>query len=164
MFGLNAGNAPDELRAAALAMRKANSDIRKDVGTRMRSTMNPVWRSEIESRSPGGMAGRMLGANARIAAGNPPQIVSAASKRSFGNGLMPDKHWAGYEYGANRNKYWQTSSSKGKSYKRRVNRHLPAKGKGRVLEPAAKEVLPRIASFWVQSVIKSFMDAAEGKE
>ena len=35
---------------------------------------------------------------------------------------------------------------------------------GRVLGPAVQAILPRVAAFWAQSVIRAFMDAAEGKD
>lgn len=165
MLNVTVGDAPAELRAAVLAMKRADSSVRRDVAARMRETMNPEWRQEVTSRAGGGMEAAMLTAGVRIAGGNPAQLVAASSRRRVGSGggLVPDRHWAGYEYGANRNSVSTVTSPRGKSFKRHTKRHLPARGKGRVLEPAVKNLLPRIASFWAQSVVKAFMDAADGK-
>lgn len=164
MLTVNVGDAPATLRAAVLAMSRADADVRRDVARRMRETMNPVWRDEV-TRGGAGIAGRVLSSGARIAGGNPPQLIAASSRRGLGKGkrLVPDRHWAGYEYGANPDTTRMVASRKGTKYRRHVMRHLPARGKGRVLEPAAARVLPRIAAYWVQSVVRAFMDAADGK-
>lgn len=164
ILNVSVGDAPAELRAATLAMRRADSAVRRDVASRMRETMTPSWRSEV-SKGGTGMGGRILASGARIAGGNPPQLIAASSKRKIGSGggLVPDRHWAGYEYGANRDMTRTLTSSRGKTYKRHVARHLPARGAGRVLEPAAARILPRVAALWTQSVVRAFMDAADGK-
>ncbi|MFT4296529.1 MAG: hypothetical protein QM582_14065 [Micropruina sp.] len=160
MLTVTVGDAPAALRASVLAMRQADSEIRRGVSARMRGELNPVWKAEVAKRAGGGLAAKVLNPGTRITGGNPPQLIAASSKRKIGNGLVPDRHWAGYEHGANDSTRVLTST-KGKRYKRHVMRHLPGRGPGRALEPAAREVLPRVASFYAQSVIKLFMDAVE---
>lgn len=162
MLNVSVGDAPRQLKAAVLAMKRADATVRRDVATRMRQTMNPVWRSEV-TKGGSGLAGRVLSTGVRIAGGNPAQLVAASSRRTIGHGLVPDRHWAGYEYGADHRSTRTVTSSKGLRYRRHVMNHLPARGKGRVLEPAAREVLPRIAAYWTQSIVRAFMDAADGK-
>lgn len=166
MLNVSIGDAPAQLRAAVLAMKKADKYVRAGVGQHMRDAMNPVWRTELANRATGGVANqsRILTAGARIANGNPAQLVTASSRRKFGSGggLVPDRHWAGYEYGANRTSMSTVTSKKGKSFKRHTKRHLPAKSDtGHVIGPTVAEVLPRVAAYWSQSVVRAFMDAAE---
>lgn len=162
MLNVDVGDAPAELRAAVLAMKRADASVRRDVASRMRDTMNPVWRTEV-TKGASGVAAAVLASGARIAGGNPPQLVAAASRRAIrGTRIVPDRNWAGYEYGAT-DATRMVASAKGTRYRRHVMRHLPPRGKGRVLEPAAARILPRIAAYWVQSVVKAFMDAADGK-
>lgn len=164
MLNVNVGDAPAELRAAVLAMKRADSEVRRDVANRMRETMTPAWRSEVTGDAGAGVQAAMLGAGVRIAAGNPPQLVAANSSRKVGRGLIPSRHWAGYEYGADHRSTRTVTSSKGTRYRRHVMNHLPGRGPhGRVLEPAAGRILPRIAAYWAQSVVRAFMDAADGK-
>ena len=162
MLNVDVGDAPAELRAAVLAMKRADATVRRDVAQRMRETMNPAWRSEVTNGATG-MAGRVLAGGARIAGGNPPQLVAASSRRKIGRGIIPDRHWAGYEYGADHRSTRTVTSSKGTRYRRHVMNHLPERGPGRVLEPAAARILPRVAAYWVQSIVRAFMDAADGK-
>lgn len=166
MIRMSIGDAPAELRAAVLAMKKADRIVRNEVSQELRGTMGPVWKSLLAQNagSSKGFGPKILTANARIAAGNPPQLITANSKRGLGSGkrLNPMIHWAGYEYGANRNAVNTVTSSKGKKYKRHTNRHLPARNKtGYVIGPTVAEILPRVSAFWVQSVVRQFMEAAE---
>ena len=163
MIELDVRDAPKELRAAVLAMKRADKEIRSDISQRMRGTMGPAWKSEVSAKASGGMAARMLTPGVRIAAGNPPRLIAASSRRRVGNGLVPDVNAAGYEFGAS-DSVRSVTNRKGTTYKRHVMRHLPARNrKGYAVFPAAAKVLPRIAAYWTQSVIRAFMDAAEGK-
>lgn len=164
MLNMVVGDAPAELRAAVLAMKRADNVVRRDVANRMRETMTPAWRQEVTGSAGAGMQAAMLTAGVRIAAGNPPQLVAASSSRKIGRGLIPSRHWAGYEWGADHRSTRTVTSSKGTRYRRHVMNHLPTQqAQGRVLEPAARRLLPRIASYWAQSVVRAFMDAADGK-
>ena len=168
MIRVSVGDAPDEIKAAVLAMKAADKFIRKDVATSMRTTMNPEWKSGLSQHLTGSsrLEGRVLTAGARIASGNPAQLVTASSKRSLGShkGIVPDKNWPGYEFGAT-DRTADMKSKKGKKYKRHVMRHLPPRNRrGYVIEKTVDEMLPRIAAFWVQSIVRAFMDAAEGKK
>ncbi len=166
MLSLSVGDAPAELRAAVLALKAADSTIKRDVSGRLRETMNPSWRSEVSQHLTGvsRMEARMLTPGVRIAAGNPPALVAASSRRKVGGGLTPDVNAAGFEFGAS-DAVREGKNRKGTTYKRHVMRHLPGRNRrGRVVFPAAADLLPRVAAFWTQSVIRAFMDAAEGKD
>lgn len=169
MFRVSVEDAPAELRAAILAMKRADSEVRRDVSARMRETMNPVWKSELSQHLSGAgtMEGRMITPGARIAGGNPGQLVAGASKRKIGSGggLVPNDRWQNYEYGSNRDKLSDVTSPKGKKFQRHTQRHLPGYVKaGRVIGPTVAELLPRIAAFWTQSVVRAFMDAADKRQ
>lgn len=164
---VSVGDAPDELKAAILAMKKADSEVRTSVSARMRETMNPEWRSGLSQNLTGSsrLEGRVLTAGARIAGGNPASIVTASSRKGLGShkGIVPADNWPGYEYGAT-DRAVDMVSKKGKKYSRHVMRHLPSRvrpGNGRVIEKTLVQLLPRIAAYWVQSVVRAFMDAAE---
>ena len=162
---LSVGDAPAELRAAVLAMKRADADIRRGISERMRGTMGPEWTSEVTQhlRGAGRMEAAMLLPGTRIIAGNPPVMQAASSRRKVGNGLTPDANAAGFEFGAS-DAVRKVKSKTGKTYDRHVMRHLPPRNrKGYVVYPAAARILPRIAAYWAQSVVKVFMDAAEGK-
>lgn len=165
MMTVSVGDAPAALRASVLALKVADREIRSDISKRMRGTMSPVWKSEVTQNLTGAgrMEARMLVPGTRIAAGNPPALVAASGNRKIGRGLTANRNAAGFEFGASDATRRQRSGrGPNKTYTRHVMRHLPARNrKGRVVYPAAAEVLPRVASFWAQSVIRAFMDAVE---
>ena len=162
-------NAPAEFRAIALSLRQVEAPIRRAVGQDMRATMAPVWRSRLtEGAARGDGRVGMLTVGARIAAGNPPALVTASSTRPYGQTrLRPTEHWAGFEYGARgRRVTYDRRRAGGKPHKvtRDVLTGHPARRRtGRVIGPAVTDVLPRVGAYWVQSVVRIVMDAAEGK-
>lgn len=188
-----------ELQAAVLAMKRADRDLRRRIGAATRETMNPVWRSTVQSHLAGRevMAARVLGAGVRIAAGNPPSAKAAQSRRAVGSGrrIIPNEHYYLWEFGAKRESlskpydvrasvrfggnvsghsrkgrpvrgYKRTAARVG-AYKvggRHASRGLPQRvSSGRVVYPAFHEVGPRMVSLWVQLIVKTYIDAAEGR-
>lgn len=169
--GIRVQDGPRELRAAVLAMKQADTAIRRDISQDMRTTMGPVWKQAVNQHLTGAgrMEAAMLTPGVRIAPGNPPQLVAASSRRRVGNGLIPDRHAPGYEFGASGTTPTRQRTGRGptpdRTYQRRAMRHLPPRRRnGRVVHPAAAHVLPRIAAYWVQSIIRAFLTAAEGKD
>lgn len=162
-------DAPAEFRAAGLALRQVEQPIRKAVNQDMRATMAPTWVQALRSHQGGDKRLAMLLAGARLAAGNPPALVAAASTRRWGSTrLIPAEHWPGFEYGASgRDVTYRRTYKGGRSHQ--VTRdvlsgHPARRRKGRSIGPAVDDVLPRIASYWVQSIVRTIMNAAEGKK
>lgn len=164
-------SAPKELAAAVIAMRKADKDIRRQINTSVRETFNPVWKQGLEqaSASQPSLSRQVMLNGARIAAGNPPALIAGASKRAIkGTRVKPVDHWHAFEFGANRDSQtaYTRVSRRGKSHqvKRHTNRHLrPRNQSGYIAFPTLDELKPRIASFFIQSVIRSYMDALDRK-
>lgn len=169
MLAVQVQDGPRELRAAVLAMRRADKAIRSDISKDLRSVMSPEWASALAQHHTGIPQEKILLAGARIAPGNPPVIVAANSRRKMGRALIPSDMWQAWEYGAGGKKpttYDRQNRKAGGTHKVTRDTHagLPAFRKnGRVIGPAVKRFLPRIASYWVQSVVRAFMDAAESR-
>lgn len=148
-------------------MRSLESPVRSRINKATTSTMNPVWKSLVEVNATSHMDTRVLAKGARIASGNPPTAIAANSTRKIGR-LTPAEDFAGWEFGAERNAYstYERRSPKGTVHtvRRRTQRHLPPRTpKGRVVYPAFAEIAPRMVSLWLQIIVKTVYDAAEGK-
>lgn len=162
-----------ELRAAVLAFKSADRDLKREINRATRETMNPVWRSLVQGNLSGtdAMTSRMLGGGVRIAAGNPPIAKAAQSARKVGTRrtLTPSSDYGPWEFGVpNRNEMsvYERRSSRGKVHqvRRRTMRGLPRRHQeGRVVYPAFAEIAPRMVSLWVQLIVRKYHDAAEGK-
>lgn len=162
----------DELRAAAIALKGVDRELRSKINRATAQQGNDIWRGEVARKVRRPLDEQILGKGARVAGGNPPMAVAANSRRAIGKDrrLIPADRWPGYEFGTdNRNDYsrYQRKSKNGGTHtvERRTMRHLPPRyRKGRVLWPAFAESAPRVASLWVKVIVKSVMDAAEGKD
>lgn len=155
-----------ELRATALAMRLVARDVRNDINRGTRQVMNPIWRDGVARKAQTAMDRAVIAKGARIAAGNPPAAIAASSTRALSGGLVPAVSWSGFEFGANQSKVltYQGRSPRGKAYtmRRHTTHQLPARNRsGRVAYAALADLGPRLASLWVQTVVRKIHDAAE---
>lgn len=164
---LSAKDGPRELRAAVLALKQVDRDLKRDVNKRMRDTMNPVWKGALGDHVSWAPEQALL-KGARIAAGNPPTMYAANAKRPWRSGstLVPRDHWHALEYGSSSQAFttYQRRSPRGTVHQvtRRTKAHLkPRRRAGYVIGPSVAETLPRLASLFVQSVVRSVLDALE---
>lgn len=169
MLTVKIQDGPRELRAAVLAMKRADKAVKGEISQQLRATMSPEWETMLAQHLTGLPQEKMLMAGARIAAGNPPTIVAANSKRRFGRALIPAEDWTAWEYGAS-DKSPSTYDRRNRNgngthtVTRNIRGGLPAyRRDGRVIGPAVKRFLPRVCAFWVQTVVRAFMDAAEAR-
>lgn len=155
------------LRAAALALRAADKDLRKQINTATREQGNVIWRDEIESHARTKLDRLVLVKGARIKAGNPAQAIAASSRRPLSDGLVPDTDAAPFEFGtynqARRKTYQRTSRSGRRSSVTRATRmQVPrpaGKGSGRVVYAAWSATGPRLVSLWAQIIYRSVYEA-----
>lgn len=153
-------------------MKLVTREFRSDMNKATRQTMNPAWKQIVSEHVAGtsSFVSAMLNNNVRVAAGNPPLLMAAGSKRGIGatKRLTPGEHFYLAEFGARSNAYssYARKSKNGGTHrvKRRTRTGLPVRvTSGRAIYPAAAEWIPRAASLWVQLFVKKVYDAAEGK-
>lgn len=163
---LDVGRAPAAIRAAVLALKAADRGLRSEINKATRTTMTPVWKDLINTRARTRQSKKVLNAGVRIKAGNPPAGVAASSKRKLRGGLVPADSWQAIEFGAPPDKVttYDRRSPSGGTHKvtRHTTRQLPARApKGHVVYPAVKAFVPRLVSLWVQTIVRTYYDAAE---
>lgn len=155
------------LRIAVLGMKRAAKESRKKINDAMRAEFNPIWKKAV-AENLGGFhaADTMMTRGTRISAGNPPALIAASSTRTFGRALKPADNWPLVEFGVggNRQTTYTRRSKNGGSHK--VTRHTmtgwPRRIRtGRIATPAAGDLIPRIRSYWIQSVIRTLADALD---
>lgn len=149
------------LQAVVLAMKGLDRDLKRDINKGTRETMNPVWKAVVSAHATSHFDTKMLTVGVRIAAGNPPRAVAAASRRAIGKGkrITPGEDYHLAEFGSpNREKYsrYERRSKNGGTHtvSRRAARGVPRfDRRGRVVYPAFAELAPRMVSLWVQTVV-----------
>lgn len=163
---IDVGRAPAQVRAAVLALKRAGRDLRSDINKATRAEMTPVWKSLVESAARTSQDTAVLAKGARIKAGNPPAGQAATSRRALSGGLKPADNWQSIEFGADRNKTstYTRKSKNGGSHQvtRHASKQLPQRIRtGRVVYPALAQIGPRLASLWVQIIVRKYAEAAE---
>lgn len=164
-----------EIRAVVLAFKAADREIKRDVNRRTRETMNPEWRALINERAAAAhsqLVGKLLTPGAKITAGNPPRAVAATSTRPIGRTrrLRPATDYALAEFGAANREAKSTYQRRNRKTPgtHKVTRHTmrglpPRAARGRVVYPAFAQLAPRMVSLWVQTVVRAYHEAAEGR-
>lgn len=158
-----------ELQAAILGLRRAEKEIQADVRKYTRQLLLPEWQKGLAERAESRLEHRVLVETGRIKMSNQNVRMSSATVgRKLSGGLNPKTQSAAVEFGADRSKIttYEARSRKGTVFK--VTRHTsaqlrPRRRGGYVVYPTAKAMVPRFASLWVQTVVRRFRDALEGK-
>lgn len=157
-----------ELQAAIFAMKAAGRDLRRTLYADARSTIRDAWTDELRNRADTRLQQKVLVSTARTRVTTQAFVVTAAkSKRRLRGGLQPSTQSHVAEFGAK----WQRqdvrgTSPKGKPYRytRMQNRmHKPRRRVGWVANPAASKIGRRLVALWVQSIVRTYRTAAEGK-
>lgn len=161
-------NSSRELKAAVLAQRRANAEVRADVNATVRREIGGRWQSELNSRASTALEQRVILAGARARGGTDRfSLVAASSRRPLRNGLIPASQWAGAEFGArSRRATIQTRSPKGTPYRatKMLNRQFRGREYyGRIAFDAASAIGTWSVSQWVRFIVDAYKRAAEGK-
>lgn len=149
-----------ELQALILSIRQANKDIQKEIRQRTKTMVEVEWKKALAQEAMTRFEHRVLVDTARVAVSNQNVKLKSGglAKKLSGGGRV--RELAGQaEFGAGLS-YSMTRSRKGKEYKRRSgDQFRPPKSNGYVVYPAAARIIPRLASLWTQTAIRTFLDA-----
>lgn len=148
-----------------LALNRMETPVRRYLRAFAKSKMTTPWISQIQSQATTKVERRVIGSTATLAVSDQNVRVQAAAKgRPLRGGLNPKADYAAVEFGANRNKRI-TYRRKGNSVTRHTARQLrPRKAEGYVFYPAAEKMIPRLASLWVQTIVKGVANVFDGKD
>lgn len=160
--------ASKELQAVAGAMRSLDRETKKRIRQETKDMAAKEWAREVAETASTRLEHRVLVKTARVRVSDQNVSLSSASiGRSLSGGLKPSESFAAVEFGADQKKVTYTARSRrGRSF--RVTRNTrgqlrPRNSKGYVVYPAAANIIPRIASLWVQTVMRTTYEALEGR-
>lgn len=168
MTKINVSGVP-EARAASLALRAADKDLRKRISTQVRTQGNAIWKPAVENRLISTVDRAVLGKGTRVNSGARPTLVAGSSSKSLSGGLVPQKEWQSFEFGSNattRTRYYRKNPGGSGRHvvTRNAQKQLPRQyAKGRALYKAAGEVGPRFFSLWAQTAVRTMAEALEGR-
>lgn len=171
----------EELQATVLAIRAANKELRGEIRTYTRGEIAGDWNHDLAEHADTRLEHRVLVDSARVTVSDQNVTLSAGGVggRLGGAGsAKPADIASAVEFGADQGHtttYVVAKRATGRGRKRRPgstytvkNRHthrqfLQPNRKGYVVYPTAASEIPRYASLWVQTAIRTIMDAVDGK-
>ena len=158
-----------ELRATIFALRGIDKTIQKMVRVQTKAVVEPEWKKALAERADTRLEHRMLVDTAVISVSNQNvRIKSAGKGRALSGGLHPKFDYPAAEFGVRHTR--ETYSRRNRSGTRhKVTRVTGTAFKrrskaGYVFYPAAREMIPRLASLWVQTTVHTIANALEGKD
>lgn len=159
-----------ELQAILLAIRRAPREIQKEIRQRTKPMVQAEWQAGLRDQASTTVLRRVLADTGRAYVSNQNvRLASAASKRpAVSGGLRPAEHGHAVEFGAPAGEKSVFSRASKKGGRHQVTRYTgrqlaPKNRKGRVVYPTAAKLIPRIASLWVQTTIRTFYEQLERK-
>lgn len=154
-----------ELQAALLALRQAQSDIRKDINADVRSQVNPVWQAALGERAHTRLEQNLIrGARVAVTTAGP---IAQVNPRTLAGGLPLSDQWQAVEFGYSTKKQTITQTSRrGRKYQvtRMYGRNFKSRlsyRQGHVVFPAAGETATKVAAIWVRTIVDHFAKAFE---
>ena len=141
-------------------MRGLDAEVREQIRKQTKLVAEPVWQEEVRAQVTDRMQTRVLSDSARVSTSDQNVMLRSGGVGKTGN--TPNSVLAaGVEFGADRN---STSTVRGNNgtYKRHARRQfkLPRR-RGYVVYPAARNIIPRLASLWVQTTVRTIHEALE---
>jgi hypothetical protein len=156
-----------ELQGTIAALKTMPAELSKWIRQVTKAEMQPEWKRGLAEHARTRLDHRVLVDTARMAVSNQNvSLKSASVGRSLSGGLQPKVDYAAVEFGVDRSAVttYEATSRKGKRYKvtRHTRRQLPPRIRnGRVVYPTASDLIPRLASLWVQTTVKTFYQVWE---
>ena len=150
------------MQAALLALKTVGKETKAQVRKYTRPMVQQEWKKGLEAKSSSKLDQKVLVKSASVTVRDTNVVLKSGAKGKLKELTKP------VEFGSDRDSWreYQGRSPKGKSYK--VKRHTRRqlawhRREGRLVYPTANDLIPRIASLWVQTVIKTFYEALERK-
>lgn len=149
-------------RELMLAMRAVPTETKRQITAAARREAKPMWLDETRSRATTRIQQQVLvrGVTVSVTARN--VIFKSGGKGTLSSGTPAAVLIDAAEFGMSPDALISTRSRKGTSYKRRAGDTFVRNGHGsNVIYPAARAVVPRMVSLYVQTAHRTVHEAIE---
>lgn len=152
-----------ELKDVILALKSSDKETRRAVTQYAKAEMVRPWLEGLNDRASTTLERRVIAGTATVAVSDQNVRIQAANKgRALSGGFRPKVDYGPVEFGAADKKV--TYRRKGHPVTRRTRAQFkPPTRQGTVFYPTAREMIPRLASLFVQTVVKVYADIFEGR-
>ena len=147
------------LRDLAIVMRTLPTSVKREVGKATKVAARPIWSDVIKEfgrtrlQQAALVKTAQVGVNARAGV-----LLKAGGKGRLKSGTPIAQVTKIAAYGSNPNREVKQRSRSGKVYTRKIGHGFP---RGAVVHEAAGAALPRIASLYVQTTVRTVHEALE---
>lgn len=144
----------------------ATREMPRDVAARLRketkAVVAEVWREEVRGNVTTRLETRVLLDSATVAVSDVNVTLKAGGVGKLSSGTPRSAIAKAVEFGSDPRFTRTVTSSRGRPYKRRTKAQfkLP-RSRGYVFWPAARAVIPRAASLWIQTAIRTAAETLE---
>lgn len=152
----------EELQTLLSAARELPASVTKLTRQFTKRSADPIWQESVRGHVVDRQQTRVLGDTARVSVSDTNVMLKSGGIGNMANGTPKYKLAKGTEFGADANYVRTVKSRRGKSYQRHTNRqfNLP-RSRGYVVYPAARDSIPRLASLWVQTTVRTIHEIFE---
>lgn len=152
------------LRSMLLAMRTVPADIRKQIAGQTKKNAQPIWFEETRDGAATRMQQRVLVDSERVGVTQRNVFLRSGGVGTLRSGTPVSRLAAVAEFGMGAGKEISSTSRKGTAYTRRAGSAFPSRRpSGHVVYPAARRSIPRFAALWIQTAVRTILDAFDRK-
>lgn len=149
-----------ELQTLTQAVKEIPREVAAENRKHTRINAEPIWRESVRGNVTTRLETRVLSDTARVSVSDTNVMLKSAVVGKMADGTPKSRLASAAEFGADPNKMIQSKTKGGKSYTRRRGRQFKAPRRGGyVVYPAARDSIPRLASLWVQTTIRTIHEA-----
>ena len=150
------------LRDLALAYKKVPTELRKQINKQTKSEAEPIWKQETAQQALSRIQHKVLVDSARVGVTNRNVFLRSGAVGKLRDGTPVERLATAAEFGRPSAAPIKSKSKTGKAYTRTTGPLFgPRNRKGNVVYPAARESIPRFASLWIQTTLRTLHEAGE---
>ena len=156
-----------ELQALLLSIRQANREVQAQIRRHTRTVAEQAWRKALAEQAVTRVEHVVLVDTARVSMSNQNlKLKSGGLAKRISGGARVHEISRQVEFGSSL--HWIEYTGRRGSTTFPVRRTTGFQfrhenSKGWVVYPAAAQIIPRIAALWVQTAVRTFHEALEGK-
>lgn len=151
-----------DLQTLLSAVQELPKEVAAQVRKFTKADAEPIWQESVRGHVVTRLQTRALSDTARVAVSDSNVMLKSGGIGKLSSGLPISTIAQGVEFGANPAKQIQQRSRKGKTYtRRRGNVFGLPRSRGYVVYPAARDSIPRLASLWVQTTVRTIHETFE---
>lgn len=149
------------LAVLATVMRGLPTDVKREIGKHTKGPAADMWRDELNQHVEDRRQGR-LASSGTVGVTQFNVTLRAGGVGSLSSGTPVSAIAKATEFGANADQKILTRSRAGRPYKRRLGPTFgPPRRGGKTAYPAARQVISRVASLWVQTAYRTIYEKIE---